>query len=194
MDNRHIKLEPPTINCDSMAEEETITFELIRKIQREEQRIPKLTKLPKGFYDSVRAYLERKRGASNRKAALEMKNVERLVEDIFNRRERKIFNLALIAARTNIPPENLTEEEREFFEKTVSIVKSRRAQLLDPLLMREPAEQTGLVIFKEDVPAFVGADMKNYGPFNKGDIAKLPDENKKVLLKQGVAEEFKISK
>jgi len=177
-----------------MAEEETITFELIRKIQREEQRIPKLTKLPAGFYDSVNVYLERKRDTSSRKTALEVKNVERLVEDIFNRRERKIFNLAIIAARTNIPPENLTAEERDFFEQVVAVVKNRREQLLDPLLMKEPAEQTGLVIFKEDVSAFVGADMKNYGPFNKGDIAKLPEENKQVLLKQDVAEEFKISK
>ena len=177
-----------------MVEGETITFDLIRKIQREEQRIPKLSKLPAEFYNSVRSYLNRKRNVSNRKTALEVKNVERLVEDIFNRRERKIFNLALIAARTNIPPENLSDEEREFFDQIVYTVKTRRGEILDPMLLKEPAEQTGLVMFKEDVQAFVGADMKNYGPFNKGDIAKLPDENKRVLLKQGAVEEFKISK
>jgi len=177
-----------------MNEGETITFELIRKIQREEARIPKLTKLPEGFYENVKTYLEHKRSVTNRKVALETKNIERLVEDVFNRRERKILNLAIIAARTNIPPENLTAEEREFFDQVVFVVKDRRGKLLDPLLMKEPAEQTGLVIFKEDVPAFVGADMKNYGPFNKGDIAKLPEENKRVLLNQSVAEEFKISK
>lgn len=176
------------------ASEETITFDLIRKIQREEQRIPKLTRLPAGFYKSVKSYLDNKRSVSNRKTALEAKNVERLVEDIFNRRERKIFNLALITARTNIPPENLTDEEREFFDQIAYTVKSRRSEILDPLLMKEPVEQTGLVMFKKEVPTFVGADMKNYGPFNKGDIAKLPDENKSVLLKQGVVEEFKISK
>ena len=175
-------------------EEETITFDLIRKIQREEQRIPKLTRMPAGFYKNVKSYLERKGSISNRKTALEVKNVERLVEDVFNRRERKIFNLALIAARTNIPPENLTEEEREFFDQIVYTVKTRREKILDPMLTKETTEKTDLVMFKDEVPAFVGADMKNYGPFNKGDIAKLPEENKKVLLKQGVAEEFKISK
>jgi DNA replication initiation complex subunit (GINS family) len=178
-----------------MAEEqETITFDLIRKIQREEQRIPKLTKLPPSFYKNVRAYLQHKKGMTNRKKAMESKNIERLVEDIFNRRERKVFNLALIAARTSIPPENLSDEEREFFDQVVYIIKTRRGKLMGPLLDKEPAEQTGLVIFKEEVNAFVGADMKNYGPFNKGDIAKLPDENKKVLLKQKVVDEFKISK
>lgn len=187
-----------TINCDSMSngetKSETITFELIRKIQREEQRLPKLTKLPSGFYNNVKSYLEKKRDISNRKVALETKNVERLVEDIFNRRERKIFNLALIAARTNIPPENLTEEERAFFDQILATVKSRREVILSDTLMKKVEDKTGLIVFKEDVTTFVGADMKNYGPFNKGDIAKLPDENKKILLEQGVAEEFKISK
>lgn len=176
--------------------EEIITFELIRKIQREEQRIPKLTKLPENFYNNVKAYLERKRSTSNRKVALEAKNVERLVEDMFNRRERKIFNLALIAARTNIPPENLTEEESVFFEQVAAAVKSRRERILDELLMKSPEEKEkiGLIVFKEEVPAFVGSDMRNYGPFKKGDIAKLPDENKEILLKQGIVEEFEISK
>jgi len=178
----------------SESKPETITFELIRRIQREEQRVPKLTKLPAGFYNNVKAYLERKRDASNRRVALEVKNVERLVEDIFNRRERKVFNLALIAARTNIPPENLTEEERVFFDQTLASIKSRRDAILSELLMKKPEEKTGLIAFKEDVPGFVGADLKNYGPFKTGDIAKLPDENKKILLEQGVAEEFKISK
>jgi DNA replication initiation complex subunit (GINS family) len=60
--------------------------------------------------------------------------------------------------------------------------------------MKEKVEQSGLVIFREDVAAFVGSDMNNYGPFKKGDIAKLPDENKNILLEQKVAEEFSIAK
>ena len=105
----------------SQSQPETITFELIRRIQREEQRTPKLTKLPEGFYNNVKAYLKRKRGASNRRIVLEAKNVERLVEDIFNRRERKVFNLSIIAARTGIPPENLIDEEKDFFDKIVDV-------------------------------------------------------------------------
>jgi DNA replication initiation complex subunit (GINS family) len=49
-------------------------------------------------------------------------------------------------------------------------------------------------VFKEEVPAFVGADMRSYGPFKKGDIAKLPEENKLVLLQQGIVDEFTINK
>ncbi len=174
--------------------DETITFELIRRIQREEQRTQKLSRLPENFYENVNKYLERKKNMSNRKVALEVKNVERLVEDIFNRRERKIFNLVIISARTNIPPENLTDEERLFFDNLLKTVKERRANVLASLEADKPREKTGLVVFNKKVPAFVGSDMKNYGPFEKGDIAKLPEENKKALLDQDAVEEFEITK
>jgi len=177
-----------------------ISFDLIRRIQREEQRVPKLTKLPEGFYDAVRVYLHNKRETDNRKSGLETKQVERLAEDIYNRRERKIFNIALIAARTRIPPENLTEEETAFFDQVVYLVKDRRQRILDTLVTQDTSgtggsmENLGLVVFKEEVPAFVGADMRSYGPFKKGDIAKLPEENRIVLLQQNIVEEFTINR
>jgi len=173
-------------------EAEPITFEFIRRIQREEQRVQKLTKLPVGFYDSVQRYLEAKQ-AMRGGAALEMKNAERLVQDIFNRRERKILNNVLIAARTGIQPENMTDEERVFFSSMLSVVKARRGMI--PSMAESGKEQLEqLIIFKEDVPEFVAADEKAYGPFKKGDIAKLPEENMKLMVEQGVAEEFKVEK
>ncbi|MGC8812169.1 MAG: hypothetical protein ACP5O8_01100 [Candidatus Aenigmatarchaeota archaeon] len=174
--------------------EETITFELVRKIQREEQASPKLTKLPENFHEKLALYLEQKRKISeeNRKVALELKNVKALVEDIFNRRERKIINQAIIAVRTKIPPENLTEEEKEFFESLVKTIGDRRKRVLDKILAEKKEEN--LVVFKEDVPQFVGSDEKVYGPFKKGDVAKLPEENLKILKERGVVEEFKQEK
>jgi DNA replication initiation complex subunit (GINS family) len=177
--------------------EETITFELIRSIQREEQRSPKLTKLPEEFFLNVDGYLQQKRRVAetkeDRKGELESKNIERLIEDIFNRRERKILNQALIAARTNIPPENLTEEEKVFFDDIIITIKARRLSI-DKMLGNEKREEVNMVVFKEDVPEFVASDMKTYGPFKKGDIAKLPDENIKVLMERGIVEEFRVSK
>ncbi|MFH8132549.1 MAG: hypothetical protein QW321_03020, partial [Candidatus Aenigmatarchaeota archaeon] len=135
--------------------EETITFEVIRKIQREEQASPKLTKLPESFYEKLASYLEQKRKLSeeNKKVALELKNVKSLVEDIFNRRERKIINQAIITVRTQIPPENLTEEEKEFFESLVKTIGERRKRVLEKIFS-EKKEEENLVIFKEDVPEF----------------------------------------
>lgn len=179
--------------------EETITFELIRKIQREEERTPKLSRLPENFYQNVKNYLQQKRKIlekmEDRKASIELKNIERLIEDIFNRRERKIVIQAINSARIGLNVENLTEEEKEFFNRVAEIIKSRREKILKEVIEKvEEKESVGMVIFKENVPEFVGADLKTYGPFEKGDIAKLPEENAKILVERGLAEEFKVSK
>jgi DNA replication factor GINS len=173
--------------------EETITYELIRKIQREEQASTKLTKLPENFFEAVAQYIEKKL-QTEKKSTLEIKNIQMLVEDIFNRRERKILNLAIIGARTNIPPENLLEEEKIFYEQLVNTIKKRREEKLEKILKGEKKEFATLVVFKEDVPQFLGADEKMYGPFKKGDIARLPEENVKILLSKNVVEEVKVEK
>ena len=176
--------------------DETITFELIRKIQLDEQKQPKLTKIPENFFPAINSYIQQKRQLTlkdDRRVALELKTIERLAEDIFSRRERKITNAALTAARTNIQPENLMEEEKSFFKKIVDDIKRRRNENLEKILKTEK-ELESLIVFKEDTPEFVGIDEKTYGPFKKGDIAKLPEDNMKILIDRGMVEEFKVSK
>lgn len=174
--------------------EETITFELIRKIQREEQRLPKPTKLPENFYQNVNSYLQQKRKTADsmgdRKVGLEVKNIERLVEDVFNRRERKILNHALIAVRTKISPENLTDEEKIFFDQLVESIKGRRSIVMNQVFEEAKAEvKEAQVVFKMDFEEFVGSNLMKYGPYKKGDVVILPEDNVKILLEKGIVEE-----
>jgi DNA replication initiation complex subunit (GINS family) len=168
--------------------EEPITFEFIRKVHREEQREPKLSRIPKDFYEKAKNYLEQKRKLSLKKKdkldSLEVKNVERLLKDIFNRRETKIVTHAIITARTDIPPPNLIEEEKEFFEAMVNTLKGERDRVLN-LLFKKTKELQDFekVEFKENVKEFVGVDLKKYGPFKKGKKANIPKENAKLLIK-----------
>lgn len=174
--------------------EEIITFELIRKIQLEEQKVAMLTKLPTNFFHAVSSYLEQKRklvSDEDRKSALELRNIERLVEDVFNRRERKIINVAIINARSGLPPENLSEDERPFYNSIVSLIKNRRNDILRSMLTGKTEEIVPMVIFKEDTPAFLGIDEQTYGPFKKGDTTRLPEENMKILLDRSIVEEIK---
>ena len=39
----------------------------------------------------------------------------------------------------------------------------------------------------------MGADMKSYGPFKVEDVASLPVENAKMLVKQGLAVQVEVS-
>lgn len=176
--------------------EETITFELIRKIQREEQRSPKLAQIPAYFYSSVNSYIQQKKrlAREDRKGMLEVKSIERLVEDVFDRRERKIVTAAVNAARTNIQPENMTDEEKDFFDLVTATIRQRRDQNLKKMMSTEKGTESNLIVFKEDVPEFVGSDMKSYGPFKRGDIANLPQDNMDILMQQGMIEQFKVLK
>jgi DNA replication initiation complex subunit (GINS family) len=44
--------------------------------------------------------------------------------------------------------------------------------------------------FLKDIPEIIGADMKSYGPFKVEDIASLPKDNAKILIKQGMVEKI----
>lgn len=173
---------------------EPISFELIRKVEREEASSPTLTKLPENFYQKVMDYIKLKKRAERegRKVAAEIRNIERLVKAIFMKRERKIVDSALKFFDSNIVPENMNVEEKKLFNQLVDILKNRRDEILRKILIGR--EKVKLVIFKEDVPEFVGSDEKTYGPFKKGDIVKLPEEEMKILVEQGLAEEFEIER
>jgi len=174
---------------------EPISYEMIRKIEREEMSNPKLAKLPENFYENVMEYIRVKRKAERegRKIVTELRNVERLVRAIFLKREKKIVDAALKFFDGNIVPENMSEEEKKFFENILTLLKERREKILKKILEGK-TEKVKLVIFKENVPEFVGTDEKTYGPFKKGDVAKLPEEIMKLLIEQGVAEEFEVEK
>ncbi len=175
--------------------EEPITFEFIRRTHREEQREPKLSKIPEDFYHKARVYLEEKRRLSEKRkdklTSIELKNIERLLEDIFNRRETKILNHAIITTRTDIPPQNLIEDEKEFFESTVNMLRTQRERVLNTLLKKTKEEYFETIKFIEDVEEFVGIDLKKYGPFKKGDKAKIPKENAQLLKKAKKAKKVK---
>ena len=177
---------------------EVISFEYLRKILNEEKKSQNLTKIPDDFYETVRMYIEgKKKLAKEKKDEIELRNIERIVENIFNLRERKIINFAIMAARAGVQPSNLTSEEKQFFQKVFETLKERRV-ILDKIksaLEGEIKKEVEiLVVFKQDFPAFVGIDGQTYGPFKKGDIAKLPEENRKILVSKGIIEEFKVEK
>ncbi|OYT42489.1 MAG: hypothetical protein B6U78_01155 [Candidatus Aenigmarchaeota archaeon ex4484_224] len=183
-------------------EEEMITFELIRKIQREEKENPSLSKIPENFFELAYQYLEKKKEMiKDLKDELEVRAIQRLLNEIYNIRERKIVNFALLAARSNLIPENLTSEEKEFFEKILAIIKERREKKLEEKEVKEVEislqekeeevkEEVKLVKvrFKQELPEFIGIDEKTYGPFKENDEAKIPYENAKLLEEAQIVE------
>ena len=50
---------------------------------------------------------------------------------------------------------------------------------------KKPSKRVIVRILK-DIPALIGSDMQSYGPFLIEDVASLPSENAKLLVKQGL--------
>lgn len=170
--------------------EEAITFEYIRKVQREEQYDAKLSKIPDDFYEKCREYLEQKKKLTKKKedrmSEMELINIQRILEDVYNRRETKILDKAVLALRTGIPVQNLTKPEEKFFKQLVELLKFNREKTLNILTKKtKEKEEPKLekLKFTQDIPEFVGSDLKRYGPFKTGEEGEIPLENAELMIK-----------
>jgi len=164
-----------------------LTDETIRRIFEEEKNSPGLTKLPDDFFEQVKAYLE------NKSKIIKIEpdrwafdSVKRRLRTIFERRERKILNSAPGFIDSGVLPENMTPEENRFFEMVVERIKEFHKEREEKF--EEEEEKLVLVTILDDIEKFVGINMKNYGPFKKGDVTTLPEPNADLLIKKGMAE------
>ena len=94
--------------------ESTITYETLFEILRKEKNRDELQKLEGDFYELARKYIEEKRAilrvaeetatifseTEQKKVHLELVNIERIIREIYHRREKKIVLIALNRART----------------------------------------------------------------------------------------------
>jgi len=182
--------------------------ELYNAWKREKENVD-LQSLPKGFYGRIAEYLKKIREESRMldnktlKARLmkrELENVQRLAQELVWLRHRKILEAS---AKGKAPPKEVltTEEEKiqdritplaEFYQKLLeSILRGQLSTSKFEDLKREKPQKM-VIRFIKDIPAIIGADMKTYGPFKCEDVAALPIENAKILVKQGVAAEVEV--
>lgn len=163
-----------------------LTYETIRKISAEEGKSPKLVKLPGNFFSEIKEYLDKKASITKDKGdAWEFENARMELQHILEMRERKVMMLAMYFVRSGVVPENMTFEEKEFFNKVVENVKAFQAN--KKRMFEGRMEKRALVAMLDSLPSFVGVNMKNYGPFKKGDMVTLPEENARLLVEKGLA-------
>jgi len=189
-----------------------ITYETIRNAHRAEKE-EELQKLPEDFFGAVKKWLSLKEKQKDTTSLLEIENAKKLLEDIINRRERKIVLAALRTMRGELPPSSLTDNERKFFDKIVNILKSFRDTMKESFkeyeeIVEEKVEEAkesvkelrkevehmpkldGKVMVKilTDLPRFVSEDMVAYGPLKIGDVITLPENVGSLLIRRKVAE------
>jgi len=164
-----------------------------------EKKSDEVQKLPEDFYVKAANYIKRlmnehrmldKKSVKAKVLRRKTGNVKAMVRELLFLRIEKMTRKALNGEKVS---ENvLTLEERKWNRNLVSIMEDFQL-FLDGVLrgksldVAEEKPKRVVVRFLKDVPAIVGADMKTYGPFLAEDVAVLPFENAKILVKQGVA-------
>jgi DNA replication initiation complex subunit (GINS family) len=156
-----------------------LTFETIRELERAERATKNLQQLPEDLLQEIRAYLERKTATSEQS---ELEATRAAIVRLFELREHKLLDAALITARTGIPAEGISQIEKNAFESIVHALREYRRQL------RNILEQSGCQWkVRTDLPEFIGPDMKVY-KLKAGDVVQLPEEISALLAKQGLIE------
>lgn len=170
---------------------------------KKEKESGELQKLSGNFYSELAGYMKKIREESRMldekttKARLmrrELENAKRLVKELVKLRYEKALKSA--ASGIPAPREVLTKEEERLHGEILPLAESYKAFLKDILrgrvsyVERKEKPKKLMVRFLQEIPAIVGSDMKTYGPFKPEDIATLPTENARVLIKRDVAVEI----
>ena len=184
--------------------------ELYAAWQRETET-RELVPLPPDFHARVSDYLRRindeaklldKKTLKARLLEHELRNVERFITELTRVRYKKIVKT--IRKHDKIPSEVLTVEEAKIFTGFLNFTQAYRAfaksllqgQAVKTEAETETQEQPHRLValrFIKAIPAIMGSDMKTYGPFVAEDVASMPVENARILVKQGLAAMVEVS-
>jgi DNA replication initiation complex subunit (GINS family) len=180
-----------------------------------------LQPLPVDFYARLSDYLRRIRDETRAldkktlRAILlerEQRNVSRIVKELLRARFQKLVKT--IGENQKIPSDLLTAEETKICESVVAFAEAYRALTKNLMegqtLTIKPATIEELAASSEElekptphhrvalrflkaIPAIIGGDLKTYGPFAVEDVASVPAENAKILVKHGLAVVVEVS-
>lgn len=178
-----------------MIEDYTIDYDELRKIYRLEVKSPKLTKLNPDFYKELKKFLtdERKKYTQEIEESFspavikKFETLKKMIEKIREIRTKKCLNLCLMYSRTNnFEEEGLIDFEIDFAKGIIKLIDKQNEHSENIFGMSKKSkkqENQNLVKveFLEKVPAFIGSDLKEYGPFEKEDIFEIPEDMLKVL-------------
>ncbi|MEM0123006.1 MAG: hypothetical protein QXI38_00695 [Conexivisphaerales archaeon] len=171
---------------------------LVSEATQKEVNSQAIAKLPQDFYGIVAMRLKQLKliettatSELTRQAALELRAIiADIIDELINIRLRKFLALKLLGE-----PVELDEYETPMAKQIISAINESEAfksKLKDGLIKELQSQYKlaenfySLVMFKSNMDKFVGVDIKDYGPFNEGDISTIPEENAKILIDKGL--------
>jgi len=175
-------------------------YEELFEAWKKEKENAELQALPRDFYGNLVNYMKKIREESRmldkkttraRLMYREIENIKKLIKELIKLRREKI--LRKIMTGKIVPEDYLTMEEKGLHHGFLSLAESYqgfsknilRGQTMQ--VERKEKAKKVFVRFVQEIPAIIGSDLNMYGPYRAEDIATLPSENARILIKQGVA-------
>jgi DNA replication factor GINS len=118
----------------------------------------------------------------------ELANLQFMLKGLLRDRLQKILT-HLLDSKT-IDQDLLTRPERRFLDqvsRNMRTALTEADELFAPTEVQSPS-QLVLVRFLTDHPQLIGVDLRTYGPFRADDLATLPLENARVIVRKNGAE------
>lgn len=197
-----------------------ITYETLFEILRREKIRHELQKLDKTFFEDIVRYLEEKQkilesqrikisvfaSSEVQKTQKQIDNVKRMLKELYERRENKIVQIALVTSRSEETGEfsEMLDEEKKFYQELMLILNEYRHSVLYNILQTklpafknkdkpkglktENVPSTRLVRVLHAIPKFVGDNLNIYGPYEEEDIISLPEKVADILVKNNRVE------
>ena len=179
-----------------------MTYAELYEILRKEKYSEQLQPLPKNFFSEVSSYFREKRKIAEKsdnlfedaiiKTKKQLDNAIVVLKEITSKRQKKVLNVAFLAAKTGISKrdsENMLEEEKKLFDSIVREIEYDEKKLSDIIGGMDEGKdlKNQLVRFTQDTGEFLGLENRKLGPFKVGDIANLPQRISEILVDGGKA-------
>ncbi len=202
-----------------------ITYETLYEILRREKNRAELQELDPLFYQKLVNYIKEKYEILKsqeqkdsifttievQKTRKQIENIQKITKELYEKRESKIIQIALINSRTKSSTNDkkfMLNLEKKVYDKVIQNLDKFRVEILHNVILgklietvtvkkepkdlkkvENPKNQAKEVVFKQKMSKFVGTDLNNYGPYEKGDIAQLPEDITTLLIKKNQVEE-----
>lgn len=147
----------------------------------------------------------------SKKTEVKLGNIKNILRELYEKREQKIMQLAMLTSRISEKHDlsMMLKEEKELFEKALKMLNIHRKGILHNILesklpsipVEEPPQplktenqvprENITIRFIQDVPRFVDSDLTTYGPFEKEDVASIPNKLAVILMRNAKAEEIR---
>lgn len=211
-----------------------ITLETLYDSLRNEKKREDLQKLEASFFLDLAAYVREKKvlleqqkendnvfsAGDKEKLEYELRSINRILKELYEKREKKIIDIALNKSRTSsdlIDTSSMLLEEKDFYQRVLAVLDCYRRGILFNLTRGELPEisennlrnyhyenqekvessesgeentETMTVRLKRPVPKFVWKEGKVFGPFDPGEEMEFPFRIAELLIRKDRAEKI----